>query len=229
MKALIIDDEKEEAAKFAAELTAMKFECKSVVTWQEGLDHILTGKFDLAVIDIMLDADKRGEELVRRARLLGVKTRIMCVSARVGAEQRADGLILGADDHMAKPCLPREFRARIDHMMRGVSYEKLSANPSFGDIVLDTKSRTATFGGTTVEFTEEEFDLLAILVRAKGDTVPSRAIRSMLGLGCRSRQCPPLDDNGAVRTVVWRLRDKIEKATGKERIKTCHGEGYAIC
>ena len=87
---------------------------------------------------------------------------------------------------------------------------------------LDSKRRTVTVGGQTVELTKREFDLLHYLLKNKGIVVT----REML-----MENVWDFDFDGgtnAVDVYIRFLRGKIDEAFGIKLIHTVRGVGYVI-
>ena len=122
---------------------------------------------DLLILDVMLpDAD--GMELCRAIRAES-DIPIVMLTARGDVPDRVLGLEFGADDYVAKPFEPRELVARVETLMRrsreAPAARRLSAA---GGLVVETATRRVTLGGTEVELTAAEFELLRILMEGRG-------------------------------------------------------------
>jgi two-component system OmpR family response regulator len=137
------------------------------------------------------------------------------------------GLEIGADDYMTKPFSMRELLARIRALLRRarmtVSKSPDEATVNIGNLDIDTPRRRATLGGTALDLTQKEFDLLAFLARNRG-LVFSREqlLEKVWGY----------DYAGGTRTVdvhIRWLREKIETNPAKpERLITVRGIGYKL-
>ncbi|HEY2734055.1 MAG TPA: response regulator, partial [Polyangiales bacterium] len=77
-----------------------------IVEWvrdgQRGLERLLSGAFDIAIVDVMLP-ELSGVELVSRARARQCSTPLIMLSARAEVAHRIKGLQVGADDYLGKP------------------------------------------------------------------------------------------------------------------------------
>src|SRR5690606_7609447 len=81
---------------------------------------IETIAFDLAVFDVMMPGED-GFSLTRWLRELkgaAGRTPILMLTARGLAEDRIEGLKLGADDYLPKPFEPEELLLRIEAILR---------------------------------------------------------------------------------------------------------------
>src|SRR5947199_323305 len=89
---------------------------------------------------------------------------VILLTARGEEADRIVGLELGADDYVTKPFSPRELAARVRSVLRrsdGTSPQRETI--AFGEIELDGSSREARRGGSAVQLTAKEFELLWFL------------------------------------------------------------------
>ncbi|HST05345.1 MAG TPA: response regulator transcription factor [Chloroflexia bacterium] len=125
---------------------------------------------NLMVLDLMLPGVD-GLDIIRHLRndpALHLMSVIM-LTARVDEADRLVGLELGADDYVTKPFSPRELVARVRAVLRRAEGEG-AYRPTIraGELTIDLDRRTVRNGGTPVELTATEFDLLAVLARHPG-------------------------------------------------------------
>jgi two-component system response regulator CpxR len=149
------------------------------------------------------------------------------LTARGDDVDRIVGLELGADDYLPKPFNPRELVARIRAVLRRGRMETPGENQGnvlrVADLAIDPAARHVSVGGTRIELTTVEFDLLETLAQGAG-TAFSREnlVRQVL-----KRPFSPFDRSLDVH--VSNLRRKIGTyPDGSERIKTVRGLGYIL-
>ncbi|MEH1102004.1 response regulator transcription factor [Micromonospora sp. CPCC 205561] len=121
------------------------------------------------VLDIALPG-LAGTEICRRLREAGDWTPVIFLTARDDEVDRVVGLELGADDYVTKPFSPRELVARVRAVLRRTAGtpEGTGRPRVVGPVTLDPTRRTVTAGGTAVQLTSTEFDLLAYLMARPG-------------------------------------------------------------
>jgi DNA-binding response OmpR family regulator len=153
------------------------------------------------------------------------------LTGRVEEVDRVLGLEVGADDYLTKPFSLRELLARARALLRrvelttqqtpgGDQQQAASAVLVVGDLRLDVAGRAASLGGTPLELTPKEFDLLHLLARQ-----PGRAYSRQYLL----QQIWGIDYGGVERTVdahVVRLRKKL--GPFGDRLATVWGVGYKL-
>ena len=189
---------------------------------EAGLRKYSESRPHLVVLDLMLPK-LGGMEVCRRIREQS-RTPIIMLTARGDEMDRIAGFETGADDYLAKPFSPRELVARVKAVLRR-SYDDATADPGglvvSGDITIDPRSRTVDVGGTSVDLTAREFDLLQFLTANSG-TVFSR--EQLLE---RVWKYEWYGDASTVTVHIRRLRTKVERDPENPRhIKTVWGSGY---
>ena len=112
MKILVIEDEKSIAQAIQIILESQNYDVDLIHDGASGLDYILTGLYDLVLLDIMLPKVD-GITILQKVRHQGLKVPIILLTARSQLDDRVQGLDLGADDYMTKPFEADELLARI--------------------------------------------------------------------------------------------------------------------
>jgi len=173
---------------------------------------------DLIVLDLMLP-DGNGIELLSWLRTQS-KLPVIILSSRGDETDRVVGLELGADDYVVKPFSPREVVARVRAVLRRV--EPVAREPETTGLRVDADRRQAWLGGTELDLTKLQFDLLATLLRAPG-RVHSR--ESLLdGVWGETYV-----SDRTVDVHIKELRKRIAEAGGDPGvIETVRGVGYRL-
>jgi len=224
-RVLVIDDDRELCELVREYLVQECFYVDLIHEGRHGLEQALSGKYDVVILDVMLPGMNGLQVLqaIRRASRVGV----LMLTARGEDVDRILGLEHGADDYLPKPFNPRELVARIRAVLRRLrpagatdglwSPERLE----LGDLYLDQGSRTCRVGGTTVELTTTEFDLLVALIKSSGRVISRKdLVRVVL-----DREFSPFDRS--IDVHVSNLRKKLGvTAEGIERIRSIRNVGY---
>ena len=128
----------------------------------------------------------------------------------------------GADDCLVRPESPALLRARLLALARryvppGEAADSLAA----ADMTIDLRARKVVVSGRSVALTRKEFDLLAMLVRRRGNVVyTTHLYHSVWGYGDSS----PVDAH-TVKVHVSSLRGKLGEELGR-KIVNLPGLGY---
>ena len=184
-----------------------------------------------------------GFETVRRLRAIS-DTYIVLVSANDDEADAVLGLSVGADDYVTLPLRPREFRARIDAILRrsramraraesATAPEAAASAPPAAlrhhDLTVDTATRAVWRGDDAVALTPTEYDLLLTLLESQ------RRARSREDLVLVTRGDDPEGsyvsdhDRRAIEAHVTNLRRKLgDRAAAPLYIETVRGIGYRL-
>jgi two-component system response regulator CpxR len=136
---------------------------------------------------------------------------------------RVVGLELGADDYLAKPCLPRELLARIRAQLRRNAPGPAAGELQLGVLRLLPGERRALVGERELSLTGAEFQLLLALAQRAGELVDKAAL-TRLALG---RELERYDRS--IDVHVSRLRHKLAEASAQSpRIDAVRGAGYVL-
>ena len=221
-KILIIDDDEELCELVSEYLTVEGFEVAAVNDGESGLEAADSGKYDLAILDVMLPK-MNGFEVLRHIRQKS-KLPVLMLTARGDDMERIVGLEIGADDYLPKPFNPRELVARLRAILRrvGDGTERDGSEPvHVDDVELNPASRLATVGGEDLALTSVEFDLLNALLKSAGTIVRKEDLsEEVLG-----RKLSPFDRS--LDMHISNLRKKLgTRDDGTDRIKTIRSVGY---
>ena len=167
---LIVEDEQRIASFIAKGLTADGHSTTTVADGRVGLDHALSGEFDLMVLDIGLPG-LDGFDVLDQLRSQGSKIPVIVLTARDSVTDTVTALEGGADDYMPKPFRFAELLARIRLRLRTASEtggvgrdDVLEA----GGVRLDVRTRRATVGERELELSAREFALAETLMLNAG-------------------------------------------------------------
>lgn len=163
---LVIEDDDTLRRGLADNLAARGWEVRTAHDGNQGYDTAFEWKCDLILLDIMLPGID-GFEICRALRREKIDTPILMLTAKGQTDDVVTGLQLGADDYVVKPFALRELLARVQALLR----RRDDTPPRLildGTGHYDFDARTLTIGGTPVELTPKEFDLLEVLLRNHG-------------------------------------------------------------
>jgi len=187
----------------------------------EGLARALHEPFDLLILDVMLPQGS-GLDICRDVRRRGLDTPILILTARGQLVDKVVGLKLGADDYVTKPFEMSELLARIEARLRP-SARTVDRPSRYRSDSLEVDFRRAEVkrGGTQVDLSAKEFQLLRYFIEHRGATLS----RDELLNGVWGYDAMPSTRTVDVH-VAW-LRRKLETTPRRPQlILTIHGLGY---
>lgn len=221
-KVLVVDDEKliVKGIRFSLEQDGMEVDC--AYDGREALELVNKNKYDVILLDVMLPV-LNGFEVCQQIREFS-NVPVIMLTAKGDDMDKILGLEYGADDYITKPFNILEVKARIKAIIRRSSATETKEPQkvySFGNLKIDIDSRRGYIGGTEVNLTAKEFDLLELLMLHPNKVYGREELLNTVW---------GYDYPGDVRTVdvhIRRLREKIEESPSNPvYIHTKWGVGY---
>jgi DNA-binding response OmpR family regulator len=171
-RVLIVEDEERIASFVAKGLRADGHLATVVGDGRVGLDHALSGDYDLMVLDIGLPGID-GFDVLDQLRSQGSRLPVIVLTARDSVTDTVSALEGGADDYMAKPFRFAELLARIHLRLRqrGDSGDGRGDALESGGVRLDLRTRRATVGSKQVDLSAREFRIEEVLMTNAGNVL----------------------------------------------------------
>jgi two-component system, cell cycle response regulator CtrA len=137
-------------------------------------------------------------------------------------DEKITALGAGADGYLTKPFDRYELMANLDAIMRR-THSHGSATISVGNLVVDLSRNYAKAGGTRLELTAEEFQIIEFLALRKGAVLSKNAFLNHL-YGCIDEPDPRIID-----VFICKLRHKlVENGAEGLSVDTVWGRGYIL-
>ncbi|MBD0380161.1 response regulator transcription factor [Paenibacillus sedimenti] len=224
-KILVVDDEPSISMLIEFNLKLVGFEVQCVFDGEAVFDAIQSFRPDLIVLDLMLPK-MDGFQVCRKLRAQNNLVPIIMLTAMQDLTDKIAGLDNGADDYMTKPFSPQELISRIQAIMRRIQTlpsTTENAPINIGQISIKADQREVMVGGSPIELTPKEFELLLFLCKHRGKVLS----RQQLLHGVWDYHF--LGDTRIVDVHISHLRDKIENnARNPEYIMTIRNVGYKL-
>ena len=222
-KILIVDDEPSMREGLADNLEFEGYETEMAANGKEALDMIITRKYDLVVLDVMMP-EMSGFDVCKELRKRTISVPVILLTAKGEEIDKVLGLELGADDYITKPFSLRELIARIKAILRrtqtGGRPEHLEQYVTIGLLQVDFTNYKAKVADKDVKLSHREFEILHFLWEHKQQVVSRDNLLKNIW---------EYDEFPTTRTVdnfILKLRQKIEKNfNSPEIIITVHGVG----
>jgi DNA-binding response OmpR family regulator len=234
-RVLIVEDERNIRDLVSLHLVLEGYECVGVSSGLEALGRLGAERFDLVILDLMLPG--LGGIAVCRA-IRGESDRgdlprvlpenrdvpVLMLTAMREESDKVAGLESGADDYLTKPFGTRELVARARALVRRPrGFTAPDVPLRVHDIEIDPARRRVVVGGTPVELTTQEFNLLHLLAAHPGIVFSREALLA------RIWKDETHVTGRSVDTLVKRLRQRIEASPAEPRyVLTVWGAGYKM-
>jgi two-component system, OmpR family, response regulator len=173
-KVLLADDDVALSTTLSDYLSRDGFSVTTVHDGASATKLALSGEYQLAVLDVMMP-ELHGIELLQRIRESS-SLPIIILTSRGGDADRILGLEVGADDYVAKPCMPRELAARIRAIIRRVHRAEHHPAVSVSGLAMWAERRQVELHGQPLALTSSQFNVLEVLLRNAGRTVSKQDI-----------------------------------------------------
>lgn len=215
MRLLIVEDEPDLLRVLSRALREDGYAVDTAEDGEDGRFKALENDYDAIVLDWMLPL-VNGIDLLAALRVKK-RTPVLMLTAKGAVNHRITGLNAGADDYLAKPFDIHELRARLRALIRR-SAGQAQDQIVIGEVVVDTRGKTATLAGEPVVLTAREFALVEYLALRRGKMVSRTELYDHL-----------FDENEDSLSNLLDVRvSLVRKKLGADFIQTRRGQGYCI-
>ena len=223
---LVVEDEPHLAAAIADNLEVEGFDVEAVGDGLVALERVRAERPALVLLDVMLPG-MDGFTICDTLRREGNDVPILFLTAKGDAEDRVQGLQLGGDDFLAKPCNLRELILRVHAILRRTQWfagpSEVAEQLILGDTVIDLKAFTTRNGEREITLSPREAMILRYLAERSGEVVSREDIIDKVW---------GYDAFPTTRTIdnfIVRLRRLVEPDPSSPRfIHTIRGIGYRL-
>jgi two-component system, OmpR family, alkaline phosphatase synthesis response regulator PhoP len=217
---LVVDDEPKIATLARDYLEHAGFTVLTADDGPSALNTVRQRHPDLVVLDLGLPG-LDGLDVTRELRRDSTIPIVM-LTARDDEFDKLLGLELGADDYLTKPFSPRELVARVRAVLRRADRApEATETIHVGDVVMDLPRMRVEVGGTAIELTPTEFQLLATLAGRPGRIFTrAQLLDALHGIAFETYE-------RAIDSHIKNLRRKLEPDPRRPRyVLTVYGVGY---
>jgi DNA-binding response OmpR family regulator len=223
---LVAEDEETLAVGLEFNLSEEGYEVMVARDGKEALKLFNKHRFDLVILDIMLPFYD-GFEVAKKIREKSFQIPIMILTALSAADDRVQGLEIGADDYITKPFHLKELLLRVKRMLRRKKWYRtvITERPyyQFGDNKINFEDLSCQSGEHRFQLTQLEALVLRYLIDHKGKIVSRQELL---------QQVWEMNNAIETRTVdnfIARLRKYFEPdPTHPIYIKSVRGAGYVF-
>ena len=184
---------------------------------EDAFEKIQIIKFDLIILDIMMPG-KSGLEFIKENQKK-LDTPVILLTAKGGADERVEGLEVGADDYLPKPFEPKELLLRIQNIIRKTKKSDQKRVIQFENIKIDLNKQLIIKKNTEYKINNTEKKILEKMINNPGKTFS----REDIGI------LTELDKERSIDVIITRLRKKIEiDPKNPKFLQTIRGAGYVL-
>lgn len=220
MRVLLAEDEKKVAQHIRAALREQGFTVDMVHHGDEALDAAIATPYDAIVLDVMMPG-RDGLSVLRTLREKRILSPVLIVTARGEISERVEGLMIGADDYLAKPFAMSELVARVVALARRSSTQGMTVL-KVEDLSMNLITREVRRGSEKLELPVREFALLEFLMRAPGRVLSRTQLIENVW------QWHFDTGTNVVEVYIQRLRKKVDENYSVKLIHTVRGVGYVL-
>ena len=214
---LVVDDDEGIRSLIKQYLNENNFLVTTSNSAENAEEKISIIKFDLIVLDIMMTG-KSGLDFIKQNKSK-IDTPIILLTAKGEAENRVEGLEIGADDYLPKPFEPKELILRIKNILNKTKRNDEKRIITFDNIKIDLNKLLITKNDTEYRINSTEKIILETMINNPGKTFSREDIGKLTDL----------DKERSIDVIITRLRKKIEMDPKNPKyLQTLRGAGYVL-
>ncbi|AAZ20912.1 response regulator transcription factor [Candidatus Pelagibacter ubique] len=214
---LVVDDDEGIRSLIKQYLNENNFLVTTSNSAENAEEKISIIKFDLIVLDIMMTG-KSGLDFIKQNKSK-IDTPIILLTAKGEAENRVEGLEIGADDYLPKPFEPKELILRIKNILNKTKRNDEKRIITFDNIKIDLNKLLIIKNDIEYKINSTEKIILEKMINNPGKTFSREDIGKLTDL----------DKERSIDVIITRLRKKIEMDPKNPKyLQTLRGAGYVL-
>ena len=214
---LVVDDDEGIRTLVKKYLNENNYLVTTAISAEDAFEKIQIIKFDLIILDIMMPG-KSGLEFIKENQKK-LDTPVILLTAKGEADERVEGLEVGADDYLPKPFEPKELLLRIQNIIRKTKTSDQKRVIQFENIKIDLNKQLIVKKNTEYKINNTEKKILEKMINNPGKTFS----REDIGI------LTELDKERSIDVIITRLRKKIEiDPKNPKFLQTIRGAGYVL-
>ena len=214
---LVVDDDDGIRSLVKKYLDENNFLVTTAINAEDAKEKINFIKFDLIILDIMMPG-KSGLEFIKENQKK-LKTPIILLTAKGQANERIEGLEVGADDYLPKPFEPKELILRIQNIITKTKKNDQKRVIEFENIKIDLNRQLIFKNKVEFKINTTEKKILENMISNPGKTFSREDIGVLIDL----------EKERSIDVIITRLRKKIEiDPKNPKFLQTIRGAGYVL-
>ena len=171
----------------------------------------------MIILDIMMPG-KSGLQFIQE-NINEINTPVILLTAKGTADERVEGLEIGADDYLPKPFEPKELVLRIKNILKKTKETNLKRIAKFSNIEIDLNKLIIFKNEKEFKINNTEKTILEKMINNPGKIFSRETIAKLINL----------DKERSVDVIITRLRKKIEiDPKNPKFLQTLRGSGYVL-
>ena len=214
---LVVDDDDGIRSLVKKYLNENNFLVTTSESAENASEKIKIIKFDLIILDIMMPG-KSGLEFIRENKKR-IETPVILLTAKGEANERVEGLEIGADDYLPKPFEPKELILRIQNILNKTIKIDQKRIIEFENVKIDLNKLLIIKNTKEFKINATEKKILEEMINKPGKTFSREDIGQLINL----------DKERSIDVIITRLRKKIEiDPKNPKYLQTIRGVGYVL-
>ena len=175
---LVVDDDDGIRSLVKKYLNENKYLVTTAVSAEDATEKVKIIKFDLLVLDIMMPG-KSGLEFIQENKNK-LETPVILLTAKGEANERIEGLEIGADDYLPKPFDPKELVLRIKNILNKTQKNDQKKIIEFENIKIDLNKQLIIKSNVEYKINNTEKTILKKMINSPGKTFSREDIGCLL-------------------------------------------------
>ena len=214
---LVVDDDEGIRSLVKKYLNENQFLVTTADSAEDAKEKIKIIKFDLIILDIMMPG-KSGLDFIEENKN-NLESPIILLTAKGNANERVEGLEIGADDYLAKPFEPKELILRIKNILNKTKKIDTKRVIEFENVKIDLNKLLILKDQKEFKINNTEKIILEKMINSPGKTFSREEIGNLIDL----------DKERSIDVIITRLRKKIEfDPKNPKFLQTIRGAGYVL-
>ena len=214
---LVVDDDDGIRSLVKKYLNENNFLVTTSESAENASEKIKIIKFDLIILDIMMPG-KSGLEFILENKKR-IETPVIFLTAKGEANERVEGLEIGADDYLPKPFEPKELILRIQNILNKTIKIDQKRIIEFENVKIDLNKLLIIKNNKEFKINATEKKILEEMINKPGKTFSREDIGQLINL----------NKERSIDVIITRLRKKIEiDPKNPKYLQTIRGVGYVL-
>ena len=214
---LVVDDDEGIRSLVKRYLNENNFLVTTAKNAEDATEKIEVINFDMIILDIMMPG-KSGLQFIHDNKNK-ITTPIILLTAKGTADERVEGLEIGADDYLPKPFEPKELLLRVKNILKKTKEIDLKRVVKFSNIEIDLNKLMILKNGKEFKINNTEKIILEKMINNPGKTLSRIDIGKLINI----------DKERSVDVIITRLRKKIEiDPKNPKFLQTLRGSCYVL-